>query len=357
MDSTLFAPPFFPLYVSEWLTSLPFTLLSLEGKGVLFQLMLWCWRQKSVPSDPAAIMQICRISGGVGDSSAIADAIASVKQGWFTPDPSREGYMVMPALEQLRAAQCEKHASYADRGRRGMQVRWQQAESAAPPPRTVGGGSDSSAIAGGIADGGASYSYPIASQISDIRDANTDAVVVPTYVGGATPPTLASHSQPAVHPHQKSAAPKPQPDPVWEALGQRRDVVKLRELWSKLPKERRKRFAQVVEVYDGWRLDPWMCGSADTAVLTEKRYRKIHDRLAAFSVSELLIVYTGVYHDPHYQVHSHFRDPVTIFRDDEQVYKFQRLAEEGPPDEHRKPTRQRGHTGTGTDWGGVLEDG
>lgn len=346
--------PFLPLYATRWLYDQHFLELSVEAQGVLFRAMLHCWIDGTVSSDPGILARLCG-----SPTVETVEAATELFAYWLVPVKGNVARAYMPALEDLRAQQIEKRQSYATRGKAGMESRWrgrprtEEDGDTSPAPdaqyahsgRTVGAQcaekpppsppENSSAIAQEKLS-----QHTATTDLKMLRSVEEERIQIQASVSirSDAPTPSGSTQAPASVPVPKGAEyPKSQ-------LAERRDSKDMQKLWTKLPaKYRTVRFAAVVEVYDGWLNDPWYCGQPAMACLTEKRFKKIHDRLERYTVQQLLRCFTGAKNDPWYQDNPQYRDPVTIFRDDDQVQKFNRLVEEVPNEQRGQ--QQHGKSG------------
>lgn len=107
------APPAFQFYAADYLADEQVQLMSLEEEGVYIRLLAYCWREGSIPADPAKLSAMCK--------GASATLITVVK-GCFNQHPERADRMVHLRLEVERQKQArwrEKSAEGGKKSRRG----------------------------------------------------------------------------------------------------------------------------------------------------------------------------------------------------------------------------------------------
>lgn len=94
--------PAYQMYAAEWLADEQVTLLSIAAEGVYIRLLNFCWREGSIPSNPAHLAPLCKYT----DVKIIKEAVAL-----FTKSPSQPGRLIHKRLEEER----EKQQSFKDK--------------------------------------------------------------------------------------------------------------------------------------------------------------------------------------------------------------------------------------------------
>ena len=95
--------PYFPFYVSDFLSNSEIKLMSKEAVGVLIFSMCYCWLDGFIPSDTATLMRLL---------DATEESVNEIRIQ-FLLDPFDPKKLICPQLESLR----EKRKKYIDRAR------------------------------------------------------------------------------------------------------------------------------------------------------------------------------------------------------------------------------------------------
>ena len=94
--------PAYQMYAAEWLADEQVTLLSIAAEGVYIRLLNFCWREGSIPSNPAHLAPLCKYT----DVKVIKEAVAL-----FTKSPGQPGRLIHKRLEEER----EKQQAFKDK--------------------------------------------------------------------------------------------------------------------------------------------------------------------------------------------------------------------------------------------------
>lgn len=96
--------PAFQVYAAEYLADLNTQLMTIEEEGCYWRLMLFCWREASLPVDLDTLKALCK---GVVPSNRVLSCFVE-----------KDGRLLHPRLERERAKQAEWREKSAKGGRR-----------------------------------------------------------------------------------------------------------------------------------------------------------------------------------------------------------------------------------------------
>jgi uncharacterized protein YdaU (DUF1376 family) len=100
--------PAFQFYAAEYLADENVQLLTLEQEGIYVRLLAYCWREGSIPADPAKLSRLCK--------NAPAEALAGVIELFI---PGSDGRLLHRRLEDERQKQEEYRKAQAANGSLG----------------------------------------------------------------------------------------------------------------------------------------------------------------------------------------------------------------------------------------------
>jgi uncharacterized protein YdaU (DUF1376 family) len=100
--------PAFQFYAAEYLADEGVQLLTLEQEGAYIRLLAYCWREGSIPSDPAKLSRLCK--------SASIETLSDVL-GLFIPGET--GRLLHQRLEDERIKQAEYRKKQSQNGGKG----------------------------------------------------------------------------------------------------------------------------------------------------------------------------------------------------------------------------------------------
>jgi uncharacterized protein YdaU (DUF1376 family) len=112
--------PAFQFYPDLFLTDENQAVMSLDQVGIYARLMCYCWRELTIPDDPA---KLARLVGG-GITTKRMEALWPGVRVCFTPDADQPARLRHPRLDQERLKQAEWHDVQSENGKLGAAKRW-----------------------------------------------------------------------------------------------------------------------------------------------------------------------------------------------------------------------------------------
>lgn len=110
--------PAFQMYADQFLTDENQVVMSLEQVGAYARLMCYCWREITIPDDPAKLARM------VGTTPARMKKLWPGIRVCFCPDSSGEKRLRHARLDVERAKQQEWRETQSENGKRGAEKRW-----------------------------------------------------------------------------------------------------------------------------------------------------------------------------------------------------------------------------------------
>ncbi|GAB2866168.1 hypothetical protein [Hymenobacter ruber] len=160
--------PAFQWYPAEYLADERVTLLSLESEAAYVRLLNYCWREGSIPANPALLSAMCKYA----DVKVIKPALAL-----FIKSPTQPGRLIHKRLEEERSKQEAFRTKQADNGRNGGR-----------PKKAVGKPNETQTK--GLGFSGETQTEPKKSSLSSTSSSSTTDVVPHEEATTATPPEV-----------------------------------------------------------------------------------------------------------------------------------------------------------------------
>jgi len=119
--------PAFQFYAAEYLADERVQLMTIEEEGVYIRLLSYCWREGSIPADPALLTRLCKGSD-VSRMPLVLEA--------FAPMIDDHRRLIHTRLEKEREKQSEYRQQQRERGSHGGRVSAKKRVAAAQAPAT-----------------------------------------------------------------------------------------------------------------------------------------------------------------------------------------------------------------------------
>jgi len=107
--------PSFQFYPADWLSDMRVRMLPWASRGILIELLCYCWREEWIPADSSAIAQLC----GCHDLAIVEPCLQL-----FQPHPDDPSKLVHKRLQAERLKQDQHREERSVSGRRGANSRW-----------------------------------------------------------------------------------------------------------------------------------------------------------------------------------------------------------------------------------------
>ena len=107
--------PSFQFYPADWLSDMRVRMLPWASRGILIELLCYCWREEWIPADSSAIAQLC----GCHDLAIVEPCLQL-----FQPHPDDPTKLVHKRLQAERLKQDQHREERSSSGRRGAKSRW-----------------------------------------------------------------------------------------------------------------------------------------------------------------------------------------------------------------------------------------
>lgn len=107
--------PAFQFYPADWLSDMRVRMLPWASRGILIELLCYCWREEWIPADSSAIAQLC----GCHDLAIVEPCLQL-----FQPHPDDPSKLVHKRLQAERLKQDQHREERSVSGRRGANSRW-----------------------------------------------------------------------------------------------------------------------------------------------------------------------------------------------------------------------------------------
>ncbi len=122
---SVYAPPAFPFYATDFLSDAPVMAMTLEERGAYITLLCIAWTEQGVPDDHRKLAKVLRVS-----PRRFADIWESMEVCWETDG---EGRLVSPRMERIRTEMRARSETAKKAGKKGAKKRW----GAAPKARAA----------------------------------------------------------------------------------------------------------------------------------------------------------------------------------------------------------------------------
>lgn len=216
--------PAFQFYAAEYLADEHVQLMTLEQEGAYIRLLAFCWREGSIPADPAALSMLTK-GGSTKDIAVVIQR--------FKPHAENIARLVHPRLEAERLKQAEWREKSAKGGRKSGKARKRKAKDFKYLQEPVKGGS--------------TKPQPVALTKTEPPRLNTSSMSSSSSSSASSTATPEEkkdkradkpHDPRSKHPAivavqniRGSYPPKELWDTVIELLGEHPDVVRLKKCW------------------------------------------------------------------------------------------------------------------------------
>lgn len=106
-------PPAYQEYAANTLSKLPFRVMSLQDRGLLYTMRMECWVNQRLPADPASLALVLGIS-----VDEVEESLPSVMLFMAIS----EGFIVCPELENYRQSLIERREKQSQGGKTGAKI-------------------------------------------------------------------------------------------------------------------------------------------------------------------------------------------------------------------------------------------
>ncbi len=134
--------PWFRFWAGDFLADGAIARLNLEQLGALILLWAYCWREGSIPADPADLCLYVRL-GSEPDPKRIR-MVSELVANFFRENPENPGHLISDRMDKERKDRDEHEKKASQAARTANKARWDKVKGAkaSPDPKQIRNGSE-----------------------------------------------------------------------------------------------------------------------------------------------------------------------------------------------------------------------